>query len=188
MMQIREGSIADAAGIARVHVDTWRSAYRGIVPDSLLDELSYEQRAALWERILAPPTSTFAYVVEDPATQQIVGFVSGGLAMDREDPLYKGELFTIYILEAYQRQGLGKRLFYLTVERLIEMGLNSMLIWVYADTPARRFYESLGGQLVGNQSYEEGGVMLEQVSYGWLQLQSLLDLRQHRPTDSQQPM
>ncbi len=182
MVKIREASVADAVGIARVHVDTWRSAYRGIVPDSLLDELSYEQRAALWERILEPPTSTFTYVAEDPTTQQIIGFVSGGPAMDREDPLYKGELYTIYILEAYQRQGLGKQLFYLTVERLIEMGLDSMLIWVYTDNPARRFYESLGGQLVGRQSYEEGGVMLEQVSYGF---QPLTGLKHHSSTNTQ---
>lgn len=184
-MQIREATVADAAGIARVHVDTWRSAYKGIVPDAVLDELSYEQRAALWERILEPPTSTFAYVAEDLVTQQIVGFVSGGLAMDREDPVYNGELFTIYILEAYQRQGLGKQLFYLTVERLIEMGLDSMLIWVYADNSARRFYEALGGQIVGSQSYEEGGVMLEQVSYGFF-FHPQTGLRHHSPPTHKQ--
>jgi ribosomal protein S18 acetylase RimI-like enzyme len=173
-MQIREATLADAAGIARVHVDTWRSAYRGIVPDAVLDELSYEQRTNFWEQVLAPTNPTFTHVAEDLVTKQIVGFVSGGPAMDKEDTLYKGELFTLYILDAYQRQGLGKRLFYRTVERLIEMGLNSMLIWVLADNSARRFYEGLGGQLVGRQSYEEGGVTLEEVSYGWPEITHLV--------------
>jgi hypothetical protein len=32
-VQIREATVADADGIARVHVDTWRSAYCGLIPD-----------------------------------------------------------------------------------------------------------------------------------------------------------
>jgi ribosomal protein S18 acetylase RimI-like enzyme len=183
-MQIREATLSDAAGIARVHVDTWRSAYREIVPDAVLDELSYEQKTEFWERVLAPTNPTFAYVAEDPATQQIVGFVSGGPAMDKKDMLYKGELFTLYILDAYQRRGLGQRLFFRTVERLIEMGLTSMLIWVLAENPARRFYEALGGQHVKTQPYEVGGITLQEVGYGW-QFQSLTDLKQHFPTSPQ---
>ncbi len=48
-----------------------------------------------------------------------------------------------------------------------------MLIWVLADNSARHFYEALGGQLVKTQTYEEGGVMLEQVGYGWRDLTHL---------------
>jgi hypothetical protein len=41
---IREAAPADAPGIARVHVDTWRTTYQGIVPDQFLARLSYEAR------------------------------------------------------------------------------------------------------------------------------------------------
>jgi hypothetical protein len=40
--RIREATLADAEGVARVHVDTWRSAYKEMVPDSYLDGLNYE--------------------------------------------------------------------------------------------------------------------------------------------------
>lgn len=50
-MNFREANIGDAPGIAKVHVDSWRSTYKGIIPQSFLDGLSYEQRTKLWEKI-----------------------------------------------------------------------------------------------------------------------------------------
>lgn len=173
MMQIREANITDAVAIARVHVDTWRTAYRDIVPASVLAQLSYEQKTELWRRVLAPGSQSFAYVVEDPATQQIVGFASGGPAMNETAMQYKGELFTLYILDTYQRQGLGRRLFLCVVRRLIEMGLTSMQLWVFAENPARNFYEAMGGQPVRTQIDEEGGMLLQEVAYGWTDITTL---------------
>jgi len=42
---IREATVEDSAEIARVQVDTWRTTYRGIVPQSFLDEMAYDLRA-----------------------------------------------------------------------------------------------------------------------------------------------
>lgn len=36
---IRYAEASDAAGLADVHISSWRSAYRGIFPDSFLDGL-----------------------------------------------------------------------------------------------------------------------------------------------------
>ena len=52
-MIIRTAQIADAEGIAGVHVDAWRETYRGIVPDEILNQLSYERRAQQWKRSIA---------------------------------------------------------------------------------------------------------------------------------------
>lgn len=48
-MNIRKARLKDAEGIARVHVDSWRTTYRGIIPDDYLNGLSYEQRTELWK-------------------------------------------------------------------------------------------------------------------------------------------
>ena len=37
---LRRANINDAAAIAKVHVDTWKSTYKGIVPDDYLSSLS----------------------------------------------------------------------------------------------------------------------------------------------------
>lgn len=78
-MTVREASLADVPMIARVHVDTWRTAYRGIIPENYLASLSYEKREIGWVQILssAAQSSQFVYVAADDSGQ-IVGFASGG--------------------------------------------------------------------------------------------------------------
>jgi hypothetical protein len=45
---IRNAHQNDAAGMAKVHVDTWRAAYQGIIPDNFLETLSYQSTAERW--------------------------------------------------------------------------------------------------------------------------------------------
>ena len=64
-IQIRQATPADAAAIARVHVDSWRSSYAGVVPEEILSGLSYQEREALWDDILtAPRLERHCYVAE----------------------------------------------------------------------------------------------------------------------------
>jgi ribosomal protein S18 acetylase RimI-like enzyme len=172
---IRQATIADAATLARVHVDTWRTTYRGIVPDDYLASLSYERRTARWtEQIQATLAGKFEIVVAENKDRQIVGFADGGQNRE-DDPIYKGELYAIYILQAYQGRGIGKRLVPPLAKSLLAMGLDTMLLWVLTEnTPARRFYESLGGRYVRTSMWEVGGVAIEEVAYGWLDIRSLL--------------
>jgi len=95
-MLIREATHNDVPAIAKVHVDTWRTTYRGIVPDEHLVNLSYERRANGWYRILslAPEDGNFTFVAEDESGE-IVGFANGGVERTG-DPIYQGELTAIY--------------------------------------------------------------------------------------------
>lgn len=52
-MKIRKANSVDATSIAKVHVDSWRTTYKGIIPDEFLNNLSYEQRTELWKENLA---------------------------------------------------------------------------------------------------------------------------------------
>jgi GNAT superfamily N-acetyltransferase len=165
-VEIRAAYPSDAAAVAKVHVDSWRTTYRGIVPDDFLAALSYEQRERLWRGILSPASSSsFVYVAEDPAGQ-IVGFASGGPARDA-DPDYSGELYAIYLLQDQQRHGLGRRLIGALVQQLVQAGMTSLLVWVLADNPARKFYEALGGQYVYDKQVSIGNARLVEVAYGW---------------------
>lgn len=47
-MEIRKANKEDIKGVSRVYVDSWRTTYRGLVPDDYLDELSYEDAAKRW--------------------------------------------------------------------------------------------------------------------------------------------
>jgi ribosomal protein S18 acetylase RimI-like enzyme len=176
MLTTREANVGDAAQIARVHVESWQTTYRGILPDSFLDQLSYERRAEDWiERLSSATGSQFTVVAEadlGAERKRIVGFAMGGPERTG-DPVYRGEVYAIYILEAYQRQGLGMKMVQALVERLIQSDMHSMLIWVLAQNAARRFYESLGGQEVRAQQINIAGISFDEIAYGWADISAL---------------
>jgi L-amino acid N-acyltransferase YncA len=95
-MVIREAAVEDVPGIARVHVDSWRTTYKGIVPQRIINGFTYEMREELWRRELAPDNASFVYVAEEGG--QIVGFASGGPAREEEAPDHAGQLYAIYLL------------------------------------------------------------------------------------------
>ncbi len=172
-MTVREANAEDAAGIARAHVDSWRTTYRGIVSADYLDSLSYQARESYWRNVLSDPGyKGFVYVAEDEAGH-ITGFAAGG-PTETPDPLYEGELYVIYILQEHQGKGLGRRLVSAVASRLLQAGIRSMKVWVIANNPFRTFYERLGGKELAQQEFEIGGVTLIEVAYGWPDVRSII--------------
>ena len=165
-IRIRPAVPADAGPMSRVHVDTWRTTYAGIMPAEHLASLSYRDRKARWEQILTADRPAESNFVAETFAGDIVGFAGRG--PEREgNPTYRGELYGIYLLGAYQRKGLGRRLVSAVARRLLADGFSSMLVWVLADNhPACRFYESLGGEQFGRKTIAIGGADLAEVSYG----------------------
>lgn len=173
-MKVRVATAVDAVGIARVHIDTWRTTYRGIVPDSYLDNLQYEARERYWAGALSDPENGSLVYVAEAEDGQVVGFASGEPAQSSV-PGYEGELHAIYVLQEHQGRGLGKALLLAVARRLQEISKHSMLLWALADNESsRRFYEALGGQELKTQQFELGGVMLDEVAYGWPDTRPLL--------------
>ena len=166
----RAATIDDATAIARVHVASWRSTYRTLLPSEFLDSLSEAGYADRWRRFIGEE-GNLVYVIEDAG--RLVGFASGGRERAGEVG-YKGELYAIYVLDDFQRRGHGHQLVRKVVAGLKEMGLDDMIIWVLRDNaPAREFYERLGGIYVRAQAITIGSATLEEVSYGWASLDSL---------------
>ena len=163
-MQIRRALPSDAPGIARVHVESWRSTYVGIVPDDYLASLDCRERERIWRRLIADDGQV-THVAEHNR-DGVVGFVSGGPAREN-DPSYSGELYAIYLLEQQQRQGIGQRLVAELCSWLLTEGLTTMYTWVLEKNPSRRFYESLGGIEFRRQTKTIGGRDVVEVAYGW---------------------
>jgi len=169
MTVIRPAKIEDAAAMACVHVDTWRTAYPGIVPEEFLANLSYERCQAGWLEVLTEPQSqTHAFVAENEQGE-IVAIVSCGPIREAVAG-YDGELYTLYVLKSWQGTGCGKQLVRKVAQDLASRGYHTMLIWVLKDNPACRFYERLGGRLTTEREVEIGGKQLVDVGYVWLDL------------------
>jgi GNAT superfamily N-acetyltransferase len=151
--------------VAHVHVESWRAAYVGIVPQPILDRLSVDRRQEFWARRLADPgdTRTFVAVREG----RIVGFVGTGRPTDPEHAPGTAELETIYLLADVWRIGLGRLLMARATDDLAGQGFSSAILWVLTDNArGRRFYEALGWQSDGRaQMLDFDGTPVEEIRY-----------------------
>jgi len=171
-LKIRLANLHDAAAIARVHVDCWRTTYAHLLPAAYLASLSYEERESVWIRALTDrETGEFTFVAEDSGSA-IVGFATGGPERGGMTD-YTGELWAIYLLRTAQRAGIGRRLVSAVAGRLAESGHESMLVWVLAENPSRGFYESLGGEPIAGKLIEWADVPLVELALGWKDLSRL---------------
>jgi ribosomal protein S18 acetylase RimI-like enzyme len=137
---IRAARREDARAIAEVHVEGWRWAYRGLLPDAYLDGLDVDAREQMWSDALARPGDTWScFVAEQDG--RVVGFVGCG-SPDAEAPTGAGEVYAIYVRREVQGTGVGRALFDRAQAALAERGFNTGVLWVLvANDRARRFYE-----------------------------------------------
>jgi GNAT superfamily N-acetyltransferase len=169
---VRRATAADAPGIARVRIDSWRTTYRGMIPDAYLDGMQVESSIALWDRVLtAGPNTTSVFIAEHG--REIAGFACGTLLKEPKHG-YDAELAAVYLRRDFQRVGLGRGLVGAVVEAQLTHGATGLLTWVIAGNKgARAFYESLGGELVVEQPFQWDGMDLAEAGYGWRDLVAL---------------
>jgi GNAT superfamily N-acetyltransferase len=171
MVLIRAATQDDAGSISRVHIESWRTTYRGIVPDQFLADLNAEERTVRWREVI----DSDPYVLIAERDGQIVGFISGGAI---REPLekYDAELFAIYLLAEVQGNGIGTSLLMELAKRLDEGGFQSMAVWVLEANESRGFYEKSGAVRVTAKEIEIGGVLLPVVAYAWPSLKTVVAL------------
>jgi ribosomal protein S18 acetylase RimI-like enzyme len=151
-LTLRDATAADARAIAEIHVAAWRSAYRGLVPDAVLDGLSAEDREAMWRGgLVAPEPGWGCLVAEDRGN--IVGFVGYGPPDDAEAGPDLGEIYAIYLEPTAVGTGIGRDLFAAGSRRLHDAGYRRAFLWVLeTNDRARRFYERAGWAWDGTKS------------------------------------
>ena len=165
-MTIRVATVDDAEQLAAVHVQSWQGAYRGLLPDEFLDNLSLERRITRWQNILSDPVNVVP-VYEDG--ERVVGFVSYGRTRDEDlDQAKTGEIYAIYLLPDCWGQGFGAALMQEGLARLQALGFLAVSLWVLAgNNRAIRFYEQFGFKPDGTTKVENrpGGLELHEVRY-----------------------
>jgi ribosomal protein S18 acetylase RimI-like enzyme len=170
--------LGDAHAIAAVHVSVSRETYANLLPADDLNQFSIEHRARQWCQTIEMPdgVDTAVFVAED-AGKTIVGF--GCCSRQRSGELaekgFAGEFQSIYVLPSAQGRGVGRALMAGMARHLSSLSISGASCWTLRDNDgARRFYEALGGEIVGEQACESGvGTVLIEVAYGWLRLGSL---------------
>lgn len=142
MLKIRTAVTSDAKSIANVHINSWRTIYRELIPDSVLENLSLEKREQEWQAWLASGTRAWVAEMDD----NVIGFVSICPSRDEDaDPQSVAEISAIYLLPEYWRKGIGKQLCQVVFDEIRINGFKTITLWVLeANTIAINFYESMG--------------------------------------------
>lgn len=136
----RSASLTDAEGIANTQVSVWKSTYDGLLPEPLLAAQNVPNQAALVSSFLQRAEhGTIVGLYND----QIVGFASWGAVVQKGERV--GELYAVYVLESFQRKGIGRELIRLAQAKLHEHRVFEVGLWVLKENVnARLAYENLG--------------------------------------------
>lgn len=173
MIKIRPAEYADSPQLAKIQIESYRSAYAGILPAAYLEHFTDEEQTQDWRDLLASQQEFLLFVAEDE-NDQIIGYALGHCGNTDLAP-YESELDALHVRRDQQRQGTGRALISAMAHALHEAGAASMMLWVLVQNPARALYERLCGQPLGRRSITlgEGDVMAEEVAYGWLEIEQL---------------
>ena len=172
-LAIRPANVGDAPAIARIRIDGWRTAYRGIVPDAYLDAMDLDASVALWQRILAAvPNAISVFVADDDG--EVVGFAAGNMLEEPRHDL-DAELSAVYVRRDHQRAGIGRQLVCAVAQAQRGHGASGLIVWTLSgNKAARAFFEGLGATLVAEQPYEWDGLELDESGYGFADLDALV--------------
>lgn len=170
-MIVRSATAADLDPIAALHVESWRSTYRGILPDEYLDGLVEENRLSHWHKLMKGVDGERIILVAE-ANDGLVGFAATGPC--EEDDL-DGYIEHIHVRPDLRGSGIGRRLLGEVAERLAGRGNASAYLLVYSDNhQAIRFYERLGGVTIADGMEEMAGIMVARSRVEWRDLASLV--------------
>ncbi|MDP6636651.1 MAG: GNAT family N-acetyltransferase [Phycisphaerae bacterium] len=163
-MRTRYIAADDVASVAQVHLDSWNTAYRGLVPDEFLAVFTFEKRKDLAIRALDDDAQDTVVIEDD---EGIFGFVVFGASRDGDaEAGAVGEIWGIYIDPGDWRKGAGRMLAQYAQSALRERGFTAATLWVLeGNSDAREFYEKLGFRLDGARKTVELGSPLDAVRY-----------------------
>ncbi|MCL2516579.1 MAG: GNAT family N-acetyltransferase [Microbacteriaceae bacterium] len=135
---VRKASPEDVAGLARVHVQSWRETYRGQFPDAVLDAPDFaDRRERMWTRVLSGAAGAASVAVAE-LDGRVVGLAWAGPAQGDDAPC-DWQLYTLYLLAAHQGSGAGQRL----IDAVLED--RASVLWVADPNPrAQAFYRRNG--------------------------------------------
>jgi GNAT superfamily N-acetyltransferase len=151
---VRLATAADADAIARMHVESWRVAYTGLMPDEAVAAFDAEARRRMWSEALAGerPAGSATFVAElDGAVVGVANVVAA-----RDEPSGIGELTHIYLHPDSWGRGVGRALLARAEESLRASGFREAVLWVLeGNERAERFYRAAGWTHDGGRKLDD---------------------------------
>jgi len=166
--RVRIANEADLLQLAEIHVASWQDAFRGVVPDTILDGMSVAASLKRWIKNFAACPANIAVALGEDG--EIAGFCCAGPITDGDDwEQYPFRVFALHIRPQKRGRGIGSALLDDALDRAAHRkGLHTAILWTLeALVRTRRFYEREGGVLVKKGLWQIDGIALPEVAYAW---------------------
>jgi threonine dehydratase len=166
-LSIRPLRSEDADAVGAVHVRAWQAAYRGLLPDDYLANLTVAQRAAYWADVLTRASRRRGgarFGAEQDG--RVAGFILVGAASE-DAASQTGEVHALNVDPDYWGGGIGRTLLEAGVGHLRNSGFAEAILWVLpGNARARRFYEAAGWRHDGAHRRQDVlGVEVDETRY-----------------------
>lgn len=161
---IRLATVEDLPDIARVVVNCWRSTFSGLLASDFLESMSVDHQERRHRRYFG--RADVRYHVAFNERDDVVGFANGGPSR-HTGFTHDGEIYALYLLPAYQRQGIGTSLFSRVAGDLEGAGCKGVLTFALTCNPNRGFDHRLGARQAAAEPIMLGGTEIGQVAYLW---------------------
>lgn len=150
-VSVRPAHVDDVEEIARIQVQTWRTAYQSILPGTVLEEVSPALAAQAWRDAVTAPPSPQHHVLVAREKEWTVGFAAlqpaTELAADEPERESTSALGPVLVEPRWGRRGHGSRLLAAAVDHARTDGMTRAVIWLpEEDSVSRTFFLSAGWQ------------------------------------------
>jgi ribosomal protein S18 acetylase RimI-like enzyme len=173
--RIRAAKVEDCDAIGRLHVAAWRETYPGLMPDRIIEKLQPRDRASQWRQGLERGEQGPIVLIAEADDHAPAGFAAAGPARDPASP-WEAEVYAVYVLQRYQREGFGTALLRELGGLLAARGRRQAGLWVLtANAPARSFYERMGGRIIHRRIDQSEGWACDETAYLWDDFVSALE-------------
>lgn len=153
-IKIREIEEKDIPEVAEIRVNAWKKAYKGIIEESFLKDLSVKEDI---ERRKQDYKNTGFIVAE--LDGEIVGFCryidNNSFSPNIED--IDCEIIALYVKIDLLNQGIGSKMFEYVKTEFNKKNKTKMILWCLKDNEnAKKFYKKSGGQIIKEDKFKIG--------------------------------
>ncbi len=138
---IKKATKKDIDDIVKIKIKGWQTAYKDILSDEYLDNMSYEENYQKFLKEISDESSKRQnYVITK--NDKVIGFSKFAITKGEK---YDSQIYAIYIEPSLKNKGYGTILFNYLKEYFRSQNCNNMILWcIYRNNPSREFYKKRG--------------------------------------------
>lgn len=152
---IRNIEEKDIPDVVNIQIDGWKSAYKGIIDDSVLNSMNRNERIEKRRN----DYKENGFIIAE-LNNKAVGFCryTDSNIFTRDISDIDCELLALYVKPSLKYNGIGTKLFQFVINDFKSKNKANMILWCLKDNePSKKFYIKMGGEIIKERTIEIGG-------------------------------